>query len=155
MHAAHPVVTTAPGQPAAEIGRVVATLIGGGALVVGALLDWTRDTVGTNLTDRSLYRVEFGSQSDIAATVGGIAIVLGLLAVLGLIDRSGWLTRVAGTLGVILFALFAIEIYRSSYHDMQAGVWAVLGGAVILIFAGLIGLRPVAELPAAVDTVEK
>jgi hypothetical protein len=159
MHTAQP-VTIAHAGPGVEIGRVVLSLIGGGALVVGAFLDWTRGVVGTDLTDHSLYRIEFGSRTDIVQTVGGIAIVLGLLAVLGLVDRTGWLTRLAGALGVILFALFAIEDYRSSFHSMQTGAWVALAGGVVLLFAGLLGPRPVAELPRRVvdervDTVEK
>jgi hypothetical protein len=143
-------VTVASARPGAEIGRVVLSLIGGGALVVGAFLDWTRDVVGTNLTNHSLYRLDFDSRSDIVQTAGGIAIVLGLLAVLGLVDRSGWLTRVAGALGVVLFVLLAIEVYRSSFHNLQAGAWVALGGAVVLLFAGLLRPRPVGQLPAVV-----
>jgi len=144
-------VTVASARPGAEVGRVVLSLAGGGALVVGAFLDWTRDVVGTNLTNRSLYRIDFDTRSDIVQTVGGVAIVLGLLAVLGLVDRSAWLTRVAGGLGVVLFALFAIEVYRSSYHNLQTGSWVVLGGSVVLLFAGLLGPRPVAKLPAVLE----
>jgi len=154
MHTAQP-VTIAHAGPGVEISRVLLSLIGGGALVVGAFLDWTRGVIGTNLTNHSLYRIEFGSNSDIVQTVGGIAIVLGLLAVLGLVDRTGWLTRLAGALGVILFVLFAIEDYRSTFHSLQTGSWVVLAGGIVLLFAGLLGPRPVAELPRAVETVDR
>lgn len=150
-HTAHSVVVE-PGRAGAEVGRVVLSLIGGGALVAGAFLDWTRDTIGTNLTYRGLYQIDFGTRSDIVQTVGGVAIVIGLLAVLGLVDRTGWLTRLAGALGVILFGLFAIEVYRSSQHDLQTGAWLALGGGVVLLLAGLLGPRTVAEMPAVVET---
>jgi hypothetical protein len=146
-------VTVASARPGAEVGRVVLSLIGGGALVVGAFLGWTRGVAGTDLTNRSLYRIDFDTRSDIVQTVGGIAIVLGLLAVLGLVDRSAWLTRVAGGLGVVLFALVTIEVYRSSssFHTLQTGAWVALGGSVVLLFAGLLGPRPVAKLPVVVE----
>jgi hypothetical protein len=150
MHTAQH-VTIAHAGPGVEISRVVLGLIGGGALVVGAFLDWTRDVVGTNLTNHSLYRIDFTSRSDIVQTVGGIAIVLGLLAVLGLVDHTGWLTRFSGALGVVLFVMFAIEVYRSSYHNLQPGCWALLGGSVVLLLAGMLRVRPVVKLPAAVE----
>jgi hypothetical protein len=150
MHTAQP-VTVASGNPGIEISRVVLSLIGGGALVVGAFLAWTRGVVGTDLTNRSLYRMDFGIRGDIAQTAGGIAIVLGLLAVIGLVDRTGWLTRLAGALGIVTFALFAIEVYRSSFHQVQIGAWVVLAAGAVLVLAGLLGPRPVVELPAVME----
>ena len=146
VHTTQP-VTIASARPGTEISRVVLSLLGGGALVVGAFLDWTRGVVGTNLTDRSLYQTDFSTRGDIVQTAGGIAIVLGLLAVLGLVDRTGWFSRLAGALGIVMFVLLAIEVYRSSYHTLQIGAWMVLGGGIVLIIAGLLGPRPVAELP--------
>jgi hypothetical protein len=148
-HTARP-VTVMSVRPGAEIGRVVLTLVGGGALVIGAFLKWTRDVIGTDLTNRSLVQMQFTARTDIVATVGGIAIAIGLLAVVGLVDRTGWITRLAGALGIVTFALVAVEVYRSAQHTLQAGAWLALGGAVVLLIGGMLGPREIAETPTVV-----
>ena len=143
-------------RPGLEAGRLVLTLIGGAAFIVGALLDWTRNTAGTSLTDRSLFQIDFATRSDIVKTVGGLAILLGLLAVVGLIDRSGWLTRVAGALGIVLFILFAVEVYRSSEHTLQAGAWLALGGGILLVLGGMLTPHtPADEVPVVLEEDER
>lgn len=136
MHTVHRRAQYATARPGLEAGRLVLTLLGGAALIVGALLDWTRDTAGTAITDRSLFKIDFATRSDIVTTVGGLAILFGLIAVFGLIDRSGWLTRLAGALGIVLFVLFAVEVYRSSEHTLQAGAWLALAGGIVLVLGG-------------------
>lgn len=138
MHTVHHRAHYSSARPGLEAGRLILTLIGAAALIVGGLLDWTRDTAATSITDRSLYQVDFSTRSDIVQTVGGLAILLGLIAVVGLIDRSGWLTRLAGALGIVLFILFAVEVYRSSDHTLQAGAWLALGGGIVLVIAGML-----------------
>ena len=151
MHAAQP-VAFASARPGTEVGRIVLSLLGGAALVVGAFLDWTRGVVGTDLTNKVFVQTDFSSRTDIVKTAGGIAVVLGLLAVVGMVDRSGWLTRLAGALGIVAFALFAIEVYRASApHSVQSGAWMVLGGGVVLTMAGLLGPRPVMDVPTVVE----
>ena len=142
------VTTTRAGS---DFGRLVFTLIGGAALIVGAFLDWTRNTTGENLTNHALVKEEFFTQSDIVKSVGGISILLGLVALVGLVDRTGWLTRLAGALGIVLFVLFAIEVYRSSQHQVQAGAWLALGGGVVLVLAGLFGGREFVESPTVLE----
>jgi hypothetical protein len=143
-HTAHP-VTVMSVRPGAEIGRVVLTLVGAGALIVGAFLKWSRNVAGTDLTNHSLFQTDFAARADLVATAGGIAIAIGLLAVVGLVDRTGWLTRLAGALGVVAFVLFAIEVYRSANHAIQPGAWLVLAGGVLLLVGGFLGPREIAE----------
>ena len=138
-------------RPAADFGRLLLTLIGGAALIVAAFLYWTRGLVGDNLSNRSLVKVEFATQTDIVRTVGGISVLLGLVALLGLVDRTGWLTRLAGALGIVLFVLFAIEVYRSSHHQLQIGAWMALGGGVVLVLGGMLGGHEVVAAPTAVE----
>lgn len=138
-------------RPGFEAGRLVLTLIGGAALIVGAFLDWTRDTAATSLTNRSLFQTDFSTRTDIVKTAGGIAILIGLIAVVGLIDRTGWLTRLAGALGIVMFILFAVEVYRSSQHSLQAGAWLALGGGVVLVLGGMLGPRAPIEGPMVVE----
>ena len=122
----------------ADNGRLLLTLIGGAALVVAAFLNWTRDMTGVTLSNHSLIKTEFVAQTDIVKTVGGIAVVIGLAGMFGLVDRTGWLTRLFGLLGIALFVMFAIEVYRSSQHTMQPGAWLALGGGIALLLAGFL-----------------
>jgi hypothetical protein len=134
-----------------DVGRLLLTLVGGAALIVGAFLNWTRNLAGDNLSNHALVKIEFFAQSDIVKTAGGISVLLGLVALVGLVDRTGWLTRLAGALGIVLFVLFAIEVYRSSQHQVQIGAWLALAGGVALVLGGLFGGREIVEVPAAVE----
>lgn len=156
LHTVHHRARYSAARPGLEAGRLVLTLIGGAALIVGALLDWTRNTAGTSITDRSLFQMDFGTRSDIVKTVGGLAILLGLIAVVGLIDRSGWLTRLAGALGIVLFVLFAVEAHRSSGTALQAGAWLVLGGGIVLVLGGMLTPHtPADETPVVLEEDER
>jgi phosphate/sulfate permease len=134
-----------------DVGRLLLTLIGAAALIVGAFLNWTRNVSGDNLSNHALVKIEFATQSDIVKTVGGISVLLGLVALVGLVDRTGWLTRLAGALGIVLFVLFAIEVYRSSQHQVQFGAWLALAGGVALVLGGLFGAREIVETPTVVE----
>jgi hypothetical protein len=79
-------------------------------------------------------------------------IVLGGVAILGLVPRSGWLTRLAGALGVIGFALFAVNVYRRSPFDLsdfQIGIWLAGAGALVALIGGFVGTRTAAVTTAA------
>ena len=154
LHTVHRSGYTA-GRPGLEAGRLVLTLLGAAALIVAAFLHWTRDTAATSITDRSLAQTDFATRSDIVKTIGAIAILIGILAVIGLIDRTGWLSRLAGALGIVLFILFAVEVYRASGYTLQAGAWLALAGGVILIVGGLFAPRAPEELPTVVEERER
>lgn len=121
--------------------RIVFTGLGAAGLIVGAFLKWTRDLKGTEVSWRAVYEDSFGVAKDTVHSVGGPAIVLGLLAVLGLAERSGWLTRLAGALGVIGVVLVIIQIERSVDHSLQWGLWIALAGSVLCIAAGMASVR--------------
>ena len=72
-------------------------------------------------------------------SIGGISILLGLIAVLGLADVSGWLVRLAGAVGVVGSVLFIIQVQRSSDHGLQIGLWFALIGSVLCVMGGLSG----------------
>jgi hypothetical protein len=154
MHTVHRTGYTAA-RPGLEVGRLLLTLLGGAALVVGAFLNWTRDTAATSLTNRSLVQLDFTTRSDIVKTVGGISILIGIVAVVGLIDRTGWLSRLAGALGIVLFILFAVEVYRSADHSVQAGAWLALAGGVVLIIGGMLTPRSPEEMPTVLEERER
>lgn len=145
----------AAARPGIEAGRLIMTLLGAAALIAGAFLNWTRDKSASTITGRSLFQTDFANRSDIYKTVGGLAILLGIIAVVGLIDRTGWLSRLAGALGIVLFALFAVEVYRSVDHSLQAGAWLALAGGIVLIIGGMLTPRSPEELPTVVEERER
>jgi hypothetical protein len=119
--------------------RVILTLAGAAGLIIGAFMDWVDGRAGVNLGIRALWTTDVrGSGDTFVATVGFAFIVLGLLAIVGLASRSGWLTRLAGALGIAGFVLFAIEVYRAnlSASDIGAGAWLALAGSVVTLVAG-------------------
>lgn len=154
LHTVHRAGYTA-GRPGLEAGRLILTLLGAAGLIVGAFLDWTRSTAGTSITARSLVQTDFATRSDIYKTVGGLAVLVGIIAVVGLIDRTGWLSRLAGALGIALFVLFTVEVHRSADHTLQAGAWLALAGGVVLIIGGMLTPRAPDELPTVVEEHER
>jgi hypothetical protein len=129
-------------------GRIVLTLLGAAGLIVGALLQWWNDIVGTEFTVEALYQNTFTTADRFLTSVGFVAIALGLLAVLGLAGSSGMLTRLAGALGVVMFILLAIQGYRVSSNSVEAeldqidvGVWLALAGSLVALVGGFMG-RP-------------
>ncbi|HWG25121.1 hypothetical protein [Actinospica sp.] len=128
--------------------RLAFTLIGAAALVVGAFLDWTRSLAGNKLTLRSLVQNDFYTRSNMLHTVAAISVLIAIVAVLSLLDPSGWLTRLAGLAGLVLFVMFAIQVYRHDGQNfrpavdaLQPGAWLQLGGGVVLLAGGLVRYR--------------
>lgn len=137
--------------------RILLTLLGAAGLIVGAFLPWFRfsgdeapagtDFAGIN-TDYSLfYSTDFPFGVDLIRSAGAVMILLGILAILGLAFRTGWLTTLAGVLGIVGFALILISLYRvpdigAGVENVGLGLWIVLAGSVIAVIAGFFGTRP-------------
>jgi hypothetical protein len=153
---AAPVATRAGWDWRSMVVRGVLTLIGAAGMIVGAFMDWTGGRSGVNLGIRSLWTTEFStSGASFVATVGFAFIVLGLLAIVGLAPATGWLTRLAGALGIAGFVLFAIEIYRANLtaSDIQAGAWVALAGSVVALVGGFLGGHRAVVAAAPTQTV--
>jgi len=140
--------------------RLVFTVLGIAALLVGAVLNWEGDLAGNKLTLRSLIQNDFATRSDVLRTVGAASVLVAILALLGLLDRTGWLTRLAGFAAVLLFALFAVQVFRhygehfgTSYHALRPGAWCQLGAGVLLLLGGLIRYRRRSARPVTATTV--
>lgn len=121
-----------------ESGRLLFVTVGGAALVVAAFLNWTRDMTGISMSNHALIGTSFFTQADIVRTVGGISVVIGLAGMFGLVERSGWLTRLFGLFGVALFVMFLIEVLRSSVHTLQPGAWLALAGGLAMLIGGFL-----------------
>ena len=137
--------------------RVLLTLVGAAGLIIGAFLDWFQGTTGVDLDIRALWQTTFSKQSStFVETVGFVMIVLGLLAIIGLSPRSGWLTRFAGALGIAGFILFLIEVYRANQTvaDVKVGAWVALIGGIVALIGGFFGTRVAVVAPAGTAVVE-
>jgi hypothetical protein len=147
-HEAHP-ADIRPSGPPARPARTLATLLGAAALVVGAFQHWTTaPRTGDTLTLRALVQTDFATRTDILKTVGGLSVLIGLVALAGLADRTGWLERLAGSAAVAVFLMFAIELFRSAGDSASAalraagaGVWMELGGGLLLMLGSLFGVH--------------
>jgi hypothetical protein len=117
-------------------GRVLLTLIGATGLIVGAFAEWVRHIHGTQLNIGALYKHTFVADAHLPVTVGFVVIVIGLVAVVGL-ATSGWLTRLAGSLGIVVFILLWIQLYLRGAKTLPGpGVWLVLAGGLVAAVGG-------------------
>ncbi len=67
---------------------------------------------------------------------------MALVAIVGMAFGTGWLTRIAGVVGIIGFVLFAVEVYRAAgTNEIGVGAWVSLAGAVLVLIAGFFGGR--------------
>jgi hypothetical protein len=156
-YAARPVAASAGWDWRSMAVRGVLTLAGAAGMIVGAFMDWTGGRSGVNLGIRSLWTTEFStSGASFVATVGFVFIVLGLLAIVGLSPATGWLTRLAGALGIAGFVLFAIQIYRADLtaSDIQMGAWVALAGSVVALVGGFLGGHRTAVATPTTTVVE-
>src|SRR5205814_894429 len=113
--AAVPAVAPAPAprtNRASLAVRVILTLLGAAGLIIGSFMRWFRGTVGTKISMK-MYVGSTHPTHELIRSAGAITILIGLIAVLGLAPRSGWLARLAGALGIVAFVLFAIQVYRA------------------------------------------
>lgn len=136
--------------------RMIFTLLGAAGLIVGAFLAWFSFDAGdvppgTGLEGvETKYSVFYSTDNPFGASfiesAGLIAIVIGVLALLGLVFRTGWLTTLAGVLGIVAFALVLVTLYRVEGQDfgiqtVGLGLWLVLAGGVLCVIGGFFGAR--------------
>jgi hypothetical protein len=117
-------------------GRVLLTLIGATGLIVGAGQPWVKGIPGWKLNVGALYKHVFVREPHVFATAGFIALAFGLLAIVGL-ATSGWLTRLAGAFGIVIFILLWIQLYLVGAKTLPgAGVWLVFAGGLVAAVGG-------------------
>ena len=158
-----PVTTTAAVDVGPTAGglsaRIILTLLGAAAMIVGVFLPWLSggaagiDTKATVIEINGLWSTEVSGQASFLMSVGALVILWGLLALLGLATSTGWLTRLAGALGLITVVLFAITMFRAGggFSNIGLGMWISLIGSVLVLVAGFLGSRRVVSttVPAA------
>jgi hypothetical protein len=139
--------------------RILLTLAGAAGMIVSAFLNWVNapgGVEGVELDIRTVWipqREYVATEASFVETMGFAAIVLGLIAIIGLAPRSGWLTRLAGAVGIIGFILFVVQLYRSSgafdVEDLRLGAWLLIGGSVLALIGGFLGTRIRYVMPPA------
>jgi hypothetical protein len=141
--------------------RIVLTLVGAGLLIASAFLDWLGFArlapQGTDVPIQFLWSPDEREAPAFFESMGFVVIVLGLLAIVGLIPRTGVLTSLAGALGVAAFVLCVVTLYRVTPDDLGIGelgigAWLLLVGGIVAMVGGLTGARSVAvsATPASV-----
>jgi len=141
-----PAAQTTGTRPVGLLARVLLTLLGAAGMIIGGFMNWTHGMNGVDLSYRAFYQTRFVNDTNFVTTVGFVMIVLGLVALVGLAPRSGWLTRLAGALGIVGFVLFVIQLTRahaSMPGSIDLGAWIALAGAVVALIGGFFGTRTV------------
>ena len=145
-YAGRPAVAPAPAAGTRAVGllaRVLLTLLGAAGMIIGGFMNWTNGLNGVELSYRAFYQTSFVHDGNFVTTVGFAMIVLGLVALVGLAPRSGWLTRLAGALGIAVFVLFLVQLYRANFtvSDLDPGAWIALAGSIVALVGGFFGAR--------------
>ena len=157
-YAGRPAVAPAPTartRPFGLLARVLLTLLGAAGMIIGGFLNWTNGMNGVDLSYRAFYQTSFVHDSNFITTVGFAMIALGLVALVGLAPRSGWLTRLAGALGIVGFVLFVIQLTRANASmpgSIDMGAWIALAGSIVALIGGFFGTRTVVVAPAGTTT---
>jgi hypothetical protein len=146
-HLARPMRTTPGMALGTAMQSMLFTLVGSAGLIVSAFLDWIRpDGIrGVDIGYRAFFYRDFTLDARLIRSAGAVAILIGIVAILGLTFRSGWITRLAGALGIIAFALFTITLWRTDAalpESLGPGLWFMLGGGVVTMFGGFFATRP-------------
>jgi hypothetical protein len=134
----------------ARLARTVLTLAGGALMVASAFLNWlAHGPKGSGIPIQFLWSPAERETPGFFASVGFVAIVLGLVAVLGLALRTGLLTSLAGALAVGVFVLCLLTLYRVEWAslgigDVGIGAWLLLVGGVLGLVGGFLGPQPAA-----------
>lgn len=142
-------------------GRVLASVLAVIALVIAAFQGWTSFRTGDKLTLHALTQNDFSATNDIVKSVGGLSILIALVAVVALVDPSAWLTRLTGAAAVIVAVMFGIQAYRGYGHDfttmvhgVRPGFWLELGAGIALLLAGSFGAPRAVVVPAAEEDAD-
>jgi hypothetical protein len=131
--------------------RVGLTVVGSVAMIAGAFLQWVNvpnGLHGTELPIRVLWSTRLSDYPNLVGTVGFVILVLGVVALLGLGLRTGWLTRLAAALGFLTFVASVITLYRATGETFSLfgiGAWLVLIGSILALIGGFMGQWPVVE----------
>ena len=125
-------------------GRVIFGLVGAAGMIVGPFLDWTNSQRGTAVEFSALFSSEPGGEAGFLVSAGFTVLVLGAIALIGLLFRSGWLTSLAAGLGLAVTILSGIGAFRGeggSLGDVGIGLWIAAVGSLLALIASMFATR--------------
>jgi hypothetical protein len=134
--------TTVADRPGGGLAaRLILGLIGAAGMIIGPFLDWAEGVAGTEVQFRAFFSTEQTGEAGFAASAGFTVLILGVIALVGLAFRSGWLTSLAAGLGVLAVVLIAITVYRAGggLGDLAIGYWIAAIGSVLALLASMFG----------------
>ena len=119
---------------------------GGPLLLASAFLPWISGAGSANALDIPIQALWDIEAADGPVKLGFALLALGILgAGLAVIQRTPWLLRLCGILGVAIFLGFAAQLYRAIdasggsvgdvFSTIGVGVYVALAGAVALQFS--------------------
>lgn len=124
-------------------GRLIFGVIGVAGMIVGPFLPWIDGTRGTAVELRALFSSESG-EAGFLVSAGFTLLVLGVIALIGLLFRSGWLTSLAAALGLVATILLAV--FRFSGEDgglaaLDYGWWIAAVGSLLALIGSMFSAR--------------
>jgi hypothetical protein len=123
--------------------RLILGLLGVAGMIIGPFLNWAPDVPGTNIEFRAFFSTEATGEAGFAASVGFTVLVLGVIALVGLAFRSGWLTSLAAGLGLLACILIVVTVYRApgeaGIGNLQIGFWLAAVGSLLALVASMFG----------------
>jgi hypothetical protein len=135
--------TTVADRPGGGLAaRLVLGILGAAGMIVGPFLDWADGIAGTEVQFRAFFSTEPTGQAGFAASAGFTVMILGIIALVGLAFRSGWLTSLAAGLGVLACVLIVVTVLRTEGGTIGAlaiGFWIAAIGSVLALLASMFG----------------
>lgn len=123
-------------------GRMIFGIVGAVGMIVGPFLAWIDGQQGTAVQMRAFFSSEAGEGAGFAASAGFVVLVLGILALIGLLFRSGWLTSLSAGLGLAAMILVAIGQLRAGAFDaLGIGWWIAAIGSLLALIASMFATR--------------
>jgi hypothetical protein len=123
--------------------RLILGLLGVAGMIIGPFLNWAPEVPGTNIQFRAFFSTEATGEAGFAASVGFTVLVLGVIALVGLAFRSGWLTSLAAGLGLLACILIVVTVYRApgeaGIGNLQIGFWLAAVGSLLALVASMFG----------------
>jgi hypothetical protein len=124
-------------------GRIIFGLVGVAGMIVGPFLPWVDGTRGTAVELRALFSSESG-EAGFLVSAGFTVLVLGVIALIGLLFRSGWLTSLAAALGLVATILIAVFRFSGEGGGLAAldyGWWVAAVGSLLALIASMFAAR--------------
>jgi hypothetical protein len=136
--------------------RIILSIGAAVLLLLGTFSAWAAGTDGSNLAIQNLWEMHAGT-AGFLSSAGLVTAISGILIILGLAFRGGWLTRFGGAVALVAFTMVVIQLGRAgsldSTSDIGTGLWLVLAGGVLALIGGFFpAMRSIASTTSVAET---